>query len=126
MTTPTPPPSGPPLRLEVNADPAITGGVYANTLAIWHTAHEFTLDFMVPSEPAQPAVTPEGQAVVRAPHRLVARVRIPPSTVFDVLRGLNENMTNYEGRFGVIKTPGQDPPLYPPSEPGDTGNDATG
>jgi len=67
---------------EVQADPAMTGGVYANALAIWHTAHEFTLDFMVPSQPAQPAVTPEGQQVIRNPQRLVARVRVPPSTVF--------------------------------------------
>jgi Protein of unknown function (DUF3467) len=112
--------------LEVQADPAITGGVYANRLAIWHTAYEFTLDFMVPSEPAQPVVTNEGRQVVRTPHRLVTRVRVPPSTVFEILRALNENMTHYEGRFGAIKTPGQEPPLYPPPWMGDTGNDPTG
>lgn len=106
--------------MEVQADPAMTGGVYANTLAIWHTAHEFTLDFLVQSSPAQPAQTPDGQAVINAPHRLVSRVRIPPSAAFDVLRALNENMTNYERAFGAIKTPGQDQPLYPPGQPGDT------
>lgn len=110
--------------MDVQADPAMTGGVYANRLAIWHSAHEFTLDFIVPSQPAQPAVTPEGQQVIRAPHRLVARVRIPPGSVFDIIRALNENMDHYEKRFGAIKTPGQEPPLYPPTDLGDTGNNA--
>ncbi len=128
-TSPTPPPTPPPrqpVQLAVQADPGDTGGVYANRLAIWHTAHEFTLDFLVPSQPARPARTPEGQTVIQAPHRLVARVRVPPSTVFEIIRALNENMTNYEAAFGAIKSPGQEPPLYPPGGPGNTGGDTTG
>lgn len=121
MTQPPQPPL--PTMIEVHGDPGQSGGVYANALSIWHTAHEFTLDFLVNSTPPQPAQTQEGQTVIRAPYQLVARVRIPPSVAFDVIRAVNENMTNFEQEFGNIRRPGQDDtPLYPPSDMGDTGN----
>lgn len=101
----------------------MTGGVYANALAVWHTAHEFTLDFAVHAEPPQPAQTDTGQTVIRAPHRLVARVRIPPTALFDIIRAINENMTHYESAFGQIRRPGPETPLYPPPGLGDTGNE---
>lgn len=120
MTTP---PEQPPVAFEVHADPSLTGGVYANALAIWHTPHEFTLDFMVSSQAPQPAETEEGTTVIRAPFQLVARVRIPPGVVFDVLRAIEENMTHYERAFGQIPRPGQDQPLYPPPDLGNTGSE---
>jgi hypothetical protein len=36
---------------------------------------------------------------------LVARVRLPASLVFDVLRSLNNAMTRYEAIFGEIRRP---------------------
>lgn len=113
------------MRVEIQADPALVGGVYANALAIWHTGHEFTLDFIVNAQPPRPAQAPGGQNVIHAPQKMVARVRIPPGAVFEVIRALNENMTNYERVFGPIRRPGQDrePPLYPPPDLGNTGND---
>jgi hypothetical protein len=119
----SPPEPQPRVAFELHGDPGPGGGVYANALAVWHTPHEFTLDFMVTANPPQPAQTPEGETVIRAPHQLVARVRIPPGAVFDIIRAINENMTNYEQAFGPIRRPGQDTPLYPPSGPGDTGNE---
>ncbi len=119
MTTP---PQQPPVAFELHADPSLAGGVYANNLVIWHTAHEFTLDFTVNSQPPQPAVAEDGTTVIRVPHQLVARVRIPPGLIFDVIRAINENMTNYERAFGQIRRPGQDQPLYPPPDLGNTGS----
>ncbi len=118
------PPAQPPrVAFELRADPAMVGGVYANALSVWHTAHEFTLDFIVNAAPPQPAQTPEGESVISAPHQLVARIRIPPGSVFEMIRAINENMTHYEGRFGPIRRPGEDTPLYPPPGLGDTGNE---
>src|SRR5262249_55197015 len=71
----------PRMSFETHAPPDLQAGAYANALAIWHTAHEFTFDFLVSSEPLQPARTEEGEEVIRAPHRLVARIRIPPTAV---------------------------------------------
>ena len=106
------------MAFETHADPALEAGSYANALAIWHTAHEFTFDFLVSSAPPQPARGAQGE-VIRAPHRLVARVRVPPTAVFDIIRTINENLTMYEQRFGQIRRPGSDPPLYPPGDPDD-------
>ncbi len=104
----------------------MAGGVYANALAVWHTAHEFTLDFMVNSQPPQATQSEDGQAVLRVPHQLVARVRIPPGAAFEVIRAISENMTSYERSYGQIQRPGADEPLYPPRDMGNTGNGSPG
>jgi len=105
------------MSLETHAHPDLQAGAYANALAIWHTAHEFTFDFLVSSEPPQPARTEDGEEVIRAPHRLVARIRIPPTAVFDIIRTVSQNLTLYEQRFGQIRLPGAQAPLYPPDDP---------
>jgi Protein of unknown function (DUF3467) len=117
------PPGQPRIEFEPHADPALEAGVYANGLAIWHTMHEFTFDFFVSSQPPQEGRTSEGEVVIRAPHRLVARVRVPPTSVFDIIRTINQNLTLYEQKFGQIRTPGPDAPLYPPD---DTGGEVQG
>jgi hypothetical protein len=112
------PPAQPRIEFEPHADPAVEPGVYSNGLAIWHTAHEFTFDFFVSSQPPQEARTSSGETVIRAPHRLVARVRIPPTSVFDIIQTINQNLTLYEQRFGQIRAPGAESPLYPPDDEG--------
>jgi hypothetical protein len=113
----------PRVAFELHADPSLEGGAYANGLFVWATPHEFTLDFVVNSAPPEPGETPEGETVIRAPHRLVARVRIPPTALFDIIRAMNENMGRYEQSFGPIRRPGPEVPLYPPDDPGDTGSE---
>lgn len=120
------PPAQPRIEFESHADPALEPGVYANGLAIWHTAHEFTFDFFVSSQPPQETRGPSGETVIRAPHRLVARLRVPPTSVFDIIRTINENLTMYEQKFGQIRPPGQDSPMYPPDGPGESGPGETG
>lgn len=39
------------------------------------------------------------------PCRVVARVKIPPTLVFDMIKTLNENMTRYEETYGEIRAP---------------------
>jgi Protein of unknown function (DUF3467) len=77
-------------------------GAYANLVGVWHTPHEFAIDFAV----LQPfAGGPEGsmQAMV------TSRVRLPPTIVFDLLRAINENLAEYEDQFGEIKRPDEQP-----------------
>jgi hypothetical protein len=38
--------------------------------------------------------------------RVVARMRIPVSLLFEIIRRLNEEMTRYERTFGEIRPPG--------------------
>jgi Protein of unknown function (DUF3467) len=115
------PPPTPRVISPVQADAAMIGGVYANGLNVWHTPHEFTLDFVVNAEPPKQATGPAGEQVITAPQRLVARVRIPPGMVFDLIRAINNNLTNYEQALGQITRRGDDGPLYPPQDLGDTG-----
>jgi hypothetical protein len=39
------------------------------------------------------------------PCRVVSRVRIPVTLIFDLIRTLNDNMTVYENVFGEIRPP---------------------
>ena len=80
---------------------ALSAGTYANFLGVWHTAHEFTLDFAV-TQPASIAQTPDGQAVTRVPCQVVARVKVPPTVLFDFLRTVNDNLSTWERTFGGV------------------------
>jgi hypothetical protein len=86
--------------------PEQEAGAYANFLGVWHTAHEFTLDFAATQAP-QVAEPDDPASPVVVPCRVVARVKIPATVLFDVLRALNENMTRYEATFGEIRRPEQ-------------------
>jgi uncharacterized protein DUF3467 len=101
-----------PTEFQIQVPTELEAGVYANFLSVWHTAYEFTLDFGVtqpprvehPDDPTEP---------VQVDCRVVSRVKIPVTVLFDVLRALNENMTRYEQVFGEIQRP------EPPDEDGD-------
>ena len=95
-----------PVNIRMDVPPEETGGRYANFLGVWHTGHEFTLDFAV-TQPTHAEDPEDGESPVVVPCHVVARVRIPVSVVFDVLRALNDNMTRYEQTYGEIHRPGQ-------------------
>ena len=96
-----------PTEFAVAVPPELEGGVYANFLTTWHTAYEFTLDFSATQPPhAADAEDPASPVVV--PCRVVSRVKIPVTLVFDVIRVLNQEMTSYEATFGEIQRPSAD------------------
>lgn len=86
------------------------GGRFANVVGVWHSAHEFTLDFAATQQPEQ---RDDGYVV---PARVTARVKLPVSVLFDLIRALNENMTKYEQVYGPITRPGDSRPTYPPDD----------
>jgi hypothetical protein len=43
---------------------------------------------------------------------------VPPTSVFDIIRTISQNLSLYEQKFGPIRTPASDAPLYPPEESG--------
>lgn len=87
-------------------------GAYANQLVVFHSPYEFTLDFAVLGQPER-ADAEDPESPVTLPSRVVSRVRIPVTVVFDVLRALNENMTSTRTRsaryrvwnHGIRETP---------------------
>jgi hypothetical protein len=71
----------------------LEAGVDANLLTIWHTSSEFTPDFLsLPIDFDTSDVA-----------RVVSRVKIPTIFMFELIRGLNANMTEYELKYGEIK-----------------------
>ena len=105
MTQPEPPQVPPQVQYEFTlAEQRISSGVYANFLGVWHTPHEFTLDFAV-TQPPSMVQGPDGEPITRVPCEIVARVRVPPTVLFDFLRSINENLTNYEAAFGPVQRP---------------------
>jgi hypothetical protein len=104
--------TGPPTQYELRVPPELEGGVFANFLGVWHTAHEFTLDFAA-TLPTEPVATPDGPGI-KVPCRVTARIKVPPTLVFEMLKALNLNMTGYEERFGEIRRLG--PEVVPPPD----------
>ena len=98
-----------PLHFAIDLPEALQGGVYANLLAAWHSAYEFTLDF-ASTGPLRPSNASDPSAGFEVPCRIVSRVKIPVPLIFDVIRTLNEQMTKYEAEFGEIRRPEQLPP----------------
>ena len=82
-------------RIQIQVPEALQPGAYANGAMVRHTPYEFTLDFFATQPP-----TPDAPNTVQA--LVTARVKIPPTVVFDLLRAVNENMTKYEAQFGEI------------------------
>jgi Protein of unknown function (DUF3467) len=86
-------------QLELRVPPDWERGAYANVASVWHTPYEFTIDFAQ----TQPPEMRDDRLVI--PSSVVARVKIPPTVVFDLIRAINENMTKYEQVFGEIERP---------------------
>ena len=98
----------PEVTFDFSMPPECEIGLYANTVNVWYSPYEFTLDWAV-TQPVQ-AQDPEDPAGgLLVPATVVARVRIPAPLIFDVLQTLNQAMTGYEAVFGEIRRPGETP-----------------
>ncbi len=77
-------------------------GVYANGVGVWFTQTDFTLDFVV-NLPPEVGQDPEGNQLLVSPQQVVARVKLPPPLVFQVMRNLSTNLDRYEQQYGAIQ-----------------------
>jgi hypothetical protein len=88
-------------RLEVSISPDVEAGQYANFASVWHTQDGFVLDFAVITRPPGLADDPRsGERYVSVPTRIVSRVRLPPSQVFELMKVLEQQLTAYEKETG--------------------------
>jgi Protein of unknown function (DUF3467) len=90
--------------LQIDIPPEVRRGVYANTLTMWFSPYEFAFDWGL-AERFEPEDPEDPTSPVRMPMLIVSRVRLPTALVFDVLRALNQAMTDYEAIFGEIRRP---------------------
>lgn len=89
------------IPIEIRIDSDREAGAYANLASVWHSPHEFTIDFAA-TLPPETRKGPDGQDMTVIPARVTARVKLPVSVVFDLLKAINDNMTRYEARFGSL------------------------
>ncbi len=75
-------------------DAVPAGGAYANGVLVWNTSHEFTVDFT-----SQRGPTSSGEALDVL---IVARVKIPASAMFQIVRTMSANIGRYEHQHGRI------------------------
>lgn len=96
-----------PRRLSLSATPEVEAGVYADFVSVWHQPHLFVLDFSVHTNPPQ-VMEVSGQKVVNVPARMVSRVRIRPEQIFEIMKALNQQLSQWEKEQG--KTPRREEP----------------
>jgi hypothetical protein len=77
-----------------------TEGRYADFVSVWHSRDVFVLDFAVL---AQPVIN--GQLM----SRVVSRVRIPPSQVFEIMKALEQQLTSWEAERAAEQQQQQPP-----------------
>lgn len=88
-------------HFEVSISPEVEAGQYADFASVWHTQSGFVLDFAVMTRlPELAEDVSSGQRVVKIPTRIVSRIRIPPSQVFELMKALEQQLTSYEKDTG--------------------------
>ncbi|MDE0498168.1 MAG: hypothetical protein OXH86_12530 [Acidimicrobiaceae bacterium] len=73
-----------------------SGGVHANSARVWHTRHEFTVDFLAPW--LHPSHDDDSLLIV-------ARVRIPSTAMFGIVQGMSNGIGEYELEHGRLTPP---------------------
>ena len=93
---------------DIDIPTEVEAGTYADFASIWHTADSFVLDFAVLKRPPKPTVSDDGSRVVKVPTRVVTRVRVPPSQVFEIMKGLEKQLSMWERSHGTRRKPPAD------------------
>ena len=91
-----------PKPMNVQADPTVAPGVYANMMMVTHRPEEFVLDFLF-----APPQTPDAKESVAL---LRSRVIASPEHVKRILRALEDNV-RYETHFGPIREAPENQPI---------------
>jgi uncharacterized protein DUF3467 len=94
-------PSPPEGRVNITLPPDIAAGVYASYAHVWFDADVFTIDFAVRLQPpALSADEDSGTPIVVEQSQVVARVRIPPTQVWELARVLTQQLDQWEQATG--------------------------
>lgn|GEM_PF-4073583 len=75
-------------------------GTHADFVNLWHTPDTIVLDFASLRQPPYLQVDDAGQEVAIAPTRIVARLRLPPRQIWDLMRALEKELTAWENETG--------------------------
>lgn len=83
------------------APPTDPGGTFADFVLVWQTGDMFVLDFAAIVSPPDPPDEDDQQDINT---QVVSRVRIPPSQVFEIMKALEQQLSQWEARTGNVPT----------------------
>jgi len=88
-------------RVEITVPPESEVGVFAAFASVWRTQESFVLDFATEVRPPE-VVQDEDSSTpyVHVPARVVARVRVPPGQIWELMKALEQNLSAYERESG--------------------------
>lgn len=108
-------PESAPQRFEVEVSAEVEPGLHADFASIWHTPETFVLDFASLRRPPHLGADEDtGQQVAVFPTRIVARVKIAPGQVFELMKALETQLSKWEQETG--RRPPTDGPQLPGME----------
>jgi hypothetical protein len=88
-------------RFEIEISAEVEQGLWADFVSLWHTPDSFVLDFAALRRPPYAVEGAESHGVSRVmPARIVGRVRIPPSQVFELMKALEQQLSMWEQETG--------------------------
>jgi hypothetical protein len=87
-------------RFDVEMTTEVEVGIHADFVNLWHTADTIVLDFAALRQPPYLQVDDTGVEVAIAPTRIVARVRLPPKQMWELMRALEKELTAWEKATG--------------------------
>jgi len=88
-------------RVEISVPPESEVGVFAGLASVWRTQDSFVLDFATETQPPEVLQDDEsGMPYVHVPARVVARVRVPPGQIWELMKALEQNLSAYERDTG--------------------------
>lgn len=85
-----------PAQFILNLPPEEEEGHYADFANIWHNNETFILDFAAMTQPPTATTDDAGNPVAQVPARIVTRVRIPAVQVWEVMKGLESQLSAWE------------------------------
>ena len=99
-------PDQPQQRLNINMPPPDRiAGVHADFVSAWHTPDTFVLDFAAMIHPGRPGQDEDGTPFMQRDAQIVARVKIPPAQVFEIMKALEQQLSSWENETGNRHTP---------------------
>ncbi|MFI0446191.1 DUF3467 domain-containing protein [Actinomadura sp. 6N118] len=95
-------------RVEIAVPPENEVGAYAGFASVWRTQDCFVLDFATETRPPEVSEDPaSGERFVHVPARVVARVRVPPGQIWELMKALEQNLSAYERETGGTRGNGE-------------------
>jgi hypothetical protein len=102
MTEPLPPPQQGQIQMSTSSE--VEAGVHADFAGVWHHSSSFVLDFAALTGPPQLSTDDQGRPSQELRARMVARVRIAPSQVFEIMKALEQQLSKWERETGQRPT----------------------